>query len=434
MWGRVIERGVVSCSKCGHQVTGAQSEDNNTGRTLSPSTEANSGCGPAAALALVLSCVLLVILALGALGVYQGLRERGRLDRRAELDHYNKGLAYLQQGEYELAIAELESAVRLNPKGTESQHRLEEARAALQGQPTPTSQVRLEAAATYYEEAKVLFEQGRWDEAIGRLETVLVLDPSYRRADIGTMLFESFFNMGVELRDENRLEEAILRWDRALEIRPGDVRVKRERDLASLYLGGTDYWGADWQRAVETFERLYAIDPSYMDTSERLRNAYEHLGDELVREGHWCEAQQRYGQALKIAGTEGTRQKHEEAAQSCSPPEETVPPPKDKPATLVPKGTFVGSIVEYQAIEGHLMIVRGRVSDAQDEAVVGTQVVIGAWNWSAIAVTDGQGIFSFDGLSNPVTYTVALVDLASQPLDVAAEKGKLAWLLFREVQ
>ena len=383
---------------------------------------------------MVLACVLVMILGLGALGVYHGLQERDRLDRKAAWDHYNKGVAHLGEGDLELAIVELESALRLNPEGEDIQDRLDEAKAAIQTQPTPTSLVRLRTAQAYYEKARTLFEQARWEEAIVELETVVALDPTYRREEIDTMLFESFSAGALRLRDENRLEEAILRWDRALQIRPVDEFARRQRDLASLYLTGIDYWGANWQRAVESFQQLYATEPGYLDTEHRLGEAYERNGDEFAQDGQWCEAEQQYGRALQILPAARLQGKRDDAAQQCSTPVATPRALPSEEITRAPKGTFVGEFIEYQMIEGEFMIVRGRVLDADEKGIVGTRVQIGAWNWSAVVVTNGDGTFSFDGLSTPATYTVSLLDLTSVPVDVRTQEGRLAWLQFREVE
>lgn len=71
--------------------------------------------------------------------------------------------------------------------------------------------------------------------------------------------------------------------------------------------------------------------------------------------------------------------------------------------------------------------------DEDERGVSGVQIRIQAWDWSATALTDGEGQYSFDGLSNPVTYTLSLVDLSSQPVDVMGERGKITWVNFKEV-
>ena len=66
------------------------------------------------------------------------------------------------------------------------------------------------------------------------------------------------------------------------------------------------------------------------------------------------------------------------------------------------------------------------------QGMLGVQVQIRAWNWKATAVTDGNGQFSFDGLRDPVTYTLSLPDLQCQPVDAAGAKGQITWVQFRQ--
>jgi len=90
--------------------------------------------------------------------------------------------------------------------------------------------------------------------------------------------------------------------------------------------------------------------------------------------------------------------------------------------------------VERTGIDSGKMYVRGKVLDKDGGGIQGTQVKIQAWDWSAIAVTDGNGQYSFDGLSNPVTYTLSLVTLSSYPFDVEGQWGKISWVDFTEAK
>ncbi|MBM4431951.1 MAG: carboxypeptidase regulatory-like domain-containing protein [Chloroflexi bacterium] len=78
------------------------------------------------------------------------------------------------------------------------------------------------------------------------------------------------------------------------------------------------------------------------------------------------------------------------------------------------------------------MMIRGQILNAQGQPVAGVQVGLSAWDWSAPpAMTNTEGFFAFDGLGNPVTYTVTLVDLPTVPLPVKADWSKLVWVEFR---
>ena len=441
--GRKVRRTVAFCPYCGirfklqNQSVGVEKaaelqiggEENAT-----PPKRTPWGCGSSTLLVAAIGFAVLIILASAALGIYQGVRERDKLDSLAATDHFNRGVAYLGTGEYELAIAELESAVRLDPNNGEAKQKLEEALAKLTVAPTPTSVIVLDTAATYFGDGRSLYERGLWDEAIAKLEAVLALDPTYKQQEVADMLFACYYNSGIQLVAEDRMEEALLRWSLALEIRPGDAGVRRQQKLASLYLVGMGYWQADWEQAIENFVQIYEIQPGYKDVAQRLHDARVSHGDQLYETQHWCVAQAQYKGALEIYDSPEVRVKRDDASSHCAnPPEGTeTPEPGTSETPSPPGGTYVGRFVEYKSIEEHLMLVRGHVYDVGGDGVPGVQVRISAYDWSAVAVTDGAGLFSFDGLSNPLTYTLTLIDLPVQPVDVLAQESRLAWTEFRQ--
>jgi len=401
----------------------------------SPEARSRSGCGSSSLLVAAMVGGILIIVASVVLGVYQGMRDRERLDHLAAAEHFQKGLAHLERGDYELAIAELESSLRLDPDNQEAQSKIEEAKSHLLAAPTPTSVVILDTAAAHFRNGLSLRDRSLWDEAIAELETAFSLDPSYRQQEVQDLLFECYYNSGIQLSATGRMEEALLRWDKALTIRPGDAETSRLKELVSLYLAGMGFWQADWELAIESFGLLYDMQPDYRDVAQRLHDAHVGYGDQLSDEQDWCGAQTQYEQALAIHESTEVSGKRDDAANRCAAGEQpTVAPPSADQTPAPPGGTFVGRFLENQATEGHLMMVRGHVYDTQGEGVAGIQVRISAYDWSSVAVTDGAGLFSFDGLGNPLTYTISLIDLPMQPLDVLTEQGKLAWIEFRQTQ
>lgn len=80
-------------------------------------------------LALFVGCVLLGVLSAGLLGAYDGLKERAVLNQQSAEEHYQRGLAHLNAGQYELAVAEFDVALRLDPSHAEAARRLREAEA-----------------------------------------------------------------------------------------------------------------------------------------------------------------------------------------------------------------------------------------------------------------------------------------------------------------
>jgi tetratricopeptide (TPR) repeat protein len=275
------------------------------------------GCGWAMLAGMSAGCAILLVIGLGLLAVYQGLQERTRLNRAAAADHYYKGLEQLSAQNYELARAEFELALRLDPKNLDAETKLAEVDALISRQPTPTSAVRLQTAMVLYNEARDLYNKGDWEGAINKLEQVQAMASDYEPEQVVALLVDAYHQAGLRLLSENRMEEAIRYFDRALELRPGEQAIRDEKRFASLYVAGLGYWGANWQGAIDTFNALYQLKPDYRDTAQRLHNAYVAYGDSLYSQQQWCAARDQYERALTMTSTEELKAKREDAAQRC---------------------------------------------------------------------------------------------------------------------
>lgn len=432
--GTKVEDNTTVCPNCGHQLpVGIISVESMEGPgpvleepgTARPGSRPG-GCGWAMAAGMLAGCAILVIVGLALLGIYQGVQERTRLNRAAAVEHYHRGLEQLAAENYELARAEFELALQLDPKNRDAAAKLAEVNAQLSSQATPTSAVRHQTAILLYNDARDLYNKGDWEDVIAKLEQVQALEPEYEREQVILLLVEAYYKAGLKLVDENRLEEAIRYFDRALELRPAEQAIREQKRLASLYLAGLGYWGANWQGAIESFSVLYQLKPDYKDTRQRLYNAYVAYAEALYAKGEWCAARDRYDNALAITSSEPIKAKREEAAQRCAVA--SLPT-----STPVPRGTFVGKLVKVEDVgQEKAMMIRGHVLDAQGKPMAGVHVKLSAWDWSAPpALTNNEGIFAFDGLGNPVTYTVTLADLPAVPLPVKADWSKLVWVEFR---
>lgn len=436
--GTQLPAGALVCPHCGHEVGIRMGHEVQHQPPLPPpfseepvgeesvTAAPGRGCGRwAMLLGLMVGFVLLFVVGLGIVGVYQGLQDRNRINRAAAVEHYNKGLAAMAQGNYELAEAEFELAVSLNPGHSEAAAKLLKVRALLQGGSTPTPELLGERLTVLYNEARQAYNRQDWSVVISRLEEIISLDPAFERDDVRRLLFDAYRASGLQLVEQDRLEEAIRRFDRALELRPGDVDVLTHRQFASLYLTGLSYWGADWERAIEAFRTLYGVQPEYKDTRRRLIDAYVTYGDVLFNKGDYCKAHDQYQQALGMAPDPRVSAKRDDAAIQCA---SATPPP----GTPGPSGVFIGHLVKYEAVEEGKIYVRGRVLDEKGNPIPGVRVGISAFDWSAPpAMTNYEGIYAFDGLANEITFTLTLVDLPHVPFDVHTYFGKLVWVDFQ---
>jgi Tol biopolymer transport system component/tetratricopeptide (TPR) repeat protein len=317
--GAKIEEDFVLCPYCGHKIGEDANHSLERGRVaifptreqLFPHWVWLLGFG------LLIGCILMSVLGVGMAGVYGGLKERAAIARQEAEEHYDRGIAHLEEGDFNLAEAEFREALRLAPDYWEAADKLREVRAQATAIATPTSETRNEAADLIYQQAQELYSQQNWIETALKLEQLRDLDPYYERENVTEMLFSSYYNMALDLVDKDRLQEALRSFDEALKVKPGDPDALVQKELTSLYLTGLDYWEADWVRAIESFLAIYQIDPEYKDVEQRLYDAYLNHGDLYASEEAWCLAEERYEQAAALDSNQDVITKREDAAYRC---------------------------------------------------------------------------------------------------------------------
>jgi hypothetical protein len=345
-----------------------------------------------------------VYLAIGGVAVYEGLQERAHLTRQEAEAHYQRGLEQVQATAYELAIAEFEHALRLDPTHREAREALREAKTIALAQPTPTSATLNEALHTILAEAESLVEQQAWGSAVERLYQLRDLDSSFEAERVSRLLFEANRNLGEQLLGEGQVAEAHQAFERALRERPDAADVSRQFDLASLYLSARSAWGNDWPLAINYLEQLYTLVPDYVDVAQLLFQAYDSYGDALAAEGAWCQAEPQYMQAMMLQPERSVQDKQADAKQRCETP---------TPTPLVVSPSTSATVTAPAA--------GGRPDDPDANAglsVAGT-ILLSRFNrqdnrWEIVAVGAGGG--------NP---TVVLID-ATQPA-VSPDGRQLAY-------
>jgi tetratricopeptide (TPR) repeat protein len=250
-------------------------------------------------------------------GIYQG--ERDKEEQRQDLaeQHYRAGLERLETGEYELAIAEFEYVLKLDPNHLFAQQGIDEASARIASRPTPTSEVREIVAGELYQEARAHYEAERWSDAASVLTQLKVLDPTYQPEQVEEMLFTSLYNAGIELLEEDRLEEGVFYLDQAVALRPLDEQALTQRSLAIQYMTALGYWGVNWERCIERFEQIYTIAPNYKDVFQRLYRAHVIYADAWYEMEEMCPAEEQYALALQLISNAEMEQRRGEAEQIC---------------------------------------------------------------------------------------------------------------------
>lgn len=343
------------CPHCGVTIAGSEpSSPRRPNGSENPSagpTENGSSLPMTPFLLWGLAFVLVLVISVGT-GAYVGLR-RGREDRALRLEreateHYETGLERLDEGNYELAKAEFEHVLKLEPGHPQAQQGLAEAGARLNVEPTATAQPEEPVAEELYEEAQAHFEAERWQEAASVLTSLGQLDPTFRPEDVEDMLFESRYRAGMALLEENDFELGIYFLDRAVALRPLDEEATTERRLANQYVEALSYWGADWEACIAHFEDLYRTAPEYKDVFQRLYRAHVRYAEAWQSQGEMCPAVEQYEEALRLLTSSDVEERREDAAEVCRSatptPVPTIEGSRPVTRTTLPPGFNVGRL------------------------------------------------------------------------------------------
>jgi len=269
-------------------------------------------------LALIATLLTLGMLAAAAaLGLRSGASEREQRIQAMADQHFAKGQGYLSRGEYEIALAEFEYVLQIAPGYPGVVEAIAQAKSALQGAPSPTSQVQGQAAAAAFVAGKAAYDAGRWEDAIAALRQVQSLDPDYQLEAVQDMLYMAYRNAGLALLTGDQLERAVAYLEQAAAIRPLDGGAEAQRQHAASYLTAQRYWGVDWNRAIELLQGLYSQAPDYRDVAARLLEARITYGDLLARQTDWCPAEAQYAAAVRLHYSAEVERKRVAASRAC---------------------------------------------------------------------------------------------------------------------
>lgn len=273
----------------------------------------------------LLVCVVGAVVVPGGLGLLVGYRELQEQNHQAAITHFNRGLSYLAEKYPELARSEFEIALKYDPN-------FEPARQKLEALPTTPAENNAGTAAqqgriaqAMLDEARTFIAQRQWSDAIVRLEQLRTLNPDFETRQVNDLLYQAYVNAGQAAVTAGQIEIARGRFESALAIRGDDAQVKRQRDLAVLYLEGQQAFGYNWQTAVSKFTALYQQDPNYADVKQRLYEAHIEYGDRACKEGAWALAQREYDAALAMMYDVQLAQKRAQVQTLCRKPATPTP-------------------------------------------------------------------------------------------------------------
>lgn len=293
-----------------------------------------------------LGCISLVLffafIAGGAaLGFYQGLGERSTRKQLQVQEHYQQALANLENQQVDLAMAELNQTLTLDPTHAEARELLRKLKAAQVETPTATSESRQNLAADLYTQAKALTLQGNWEGAIELLTKIRDVDAGFEPLTISNNLYSAYYELGLRFVAEKKLNEALQAFDKALEEHPNDPAVTVEWEKASLYqsLPASDV--VDFEDHLVILNKLYALDPEFFDVKTRLYNTYKNYGDSLASQNEWCQAKPRYQSAQQLSPNADMEALVADAELRCTETDQTTAAPLPAVAATVTTGAEI---------------------------------------------------------------------------------------------
>ena len=266
---------------------------------------------------LAIYSMIVIVFPLG-LGVYHGLQERALLNLQEAQLHYERGVVDIEGQQYELAIAEFEHTLRLDPTHRQARDALRDAKTTLLAQPTPTSGAVNEAITAILVEVDGLAQEERWQEVVDRLTQVRSLGSDFQAQQISDLFYIANYQLGLELVSIGQVEEGLAAFQQALAERPDDPDVTYQLDLASLYRSAQFSWGSDWAGTIDYLEQLYTLRPDYLNAEYLLYQAYESYGDQFANNLDWCQAEAQYMQAALLRPEAAIQSKQQEAANLCA--------------------------------------------------------------------------------------------------------------------
>lgn len=295
----------------------------------------------------IIGCVLVAAVGVAGIGgMIAGqneLKVRATQTTTAEIGvQFSQAMADLESGNYALAARRFHWVLQVAPAYPGAVEGLAQAESAIGQTSTPIATLPPSTSQNpdeLFAEAEGYYKATEWANAIARLQEVQSISPTYREDEVKEMLHQALVTLGLQYVRGDRLQEGLALLDQARAIRPLDDQAEGERHLATLYITGRTYSGLSWPIAIENFEAIYAVAPSYRDVKDQLWTAYVADGDQLVARGGHCDAATQYDAALQLRKKDDLQAKYDAATLACANPTPTPPPTPLGDFTLTPDGT-----------------------------------------------------------------------------------------------
>ena len=293
----------------------------------------------------------LLLVGLGGFGGYQsGIKDRTEYQKsllsKQLSEQFSYALVDLQFKRYDAAKQRLEFIISEDPTYPGAQEKLTEVMVlsvipTATPPPTPTSTPDFSGAESAYQRAQQLVQAKDWPNALGALDTIRKLDPTYKTAQVDGMYYFALRNQGVALlTKEGNLEGGIYYLTLAERFGPLDTTSNQLREGARIYIIGASFWDLDWKQAYDYFKQANgSLWDGTMTGTQRLQTAAMRYGDTLFDQQNYCKADELYTEASGLGTLDKKASSNAyQAHQQCYPPTEapTAPPAATAPPVATP--------------------------------------------------------------------------------------------------
>jgi tetratricopeptide (TPR) repeat protein len=165
--------------------------------------------------------------------------------------------------------------------------------------PTPTPAPD-EIAIEFVSQLQVALSEESWERALDIVSILNGLLPSDGAVREWTRA--THMQYGQALVDAGQVDNALVQFDLAVAVAPGDAEVQLWQQISQLYLAGRKAREtAEWDRAIESFSQAYEQMPEYGDLFAQLVGAYHDKGRAAIGVEDWPVAIEALTQACELA-------------------------------------------------------------------------------------------------------------------------------------
>lgn len=283
---------------------------------------------------------LIVVLLLAILAGYGSgisVRQKTETSVNAELiaTQFQYALVDIEFGRYANAQQRLEWIIQRDPTFPGAQEKLTEV-LVLRNEPTPTLTPSLtptpdfSGAEQAFLQAQQQIAAQDWPGALGTLDQIRKLDPTYKTSQVDGMYYFALRNYGYNLiTQQGNLEGGIYHFTLAERFGPLDRDANGLREGARYYLIGASFWELDWEQALFYFNQVagYGLWDGTMTVAERIHFASMRYGDQFLEQEQYCDAVTQYQNAQAIGALDPQAEEgFARAYNQCFPATETPTP------------------------------------------------------------------------------------------------------------